>query len=431
VTATATLQSGVLLSKQASGNSASSGDLVTYTLTLTITGNPVSGMVLQDTLPADVTFVDFLNAPPSTTTSQAGNVLTWNLPTLSLGPYQITYQVRVNDFLPGGEVFTNSVVLTAPGLASQTAQASVAVVGHVVKIGVYNEVGELVKQIAVTEFSRAVENLQLSPDGSISGLVDPVEMVFQGVTIASWDGTNGSGSLVGNGTYYVKVDNIDSLGTVTTVTREITVSRSLAKIMVSVYNEAGEVVRRLYGMADDSKGTVMSDVDLNTTVIVPGAAAGNNPTQLEIVLENSGVPVTLTWDGTGDSGAVVAGGHYELHVQWDNGQGTVTDITRGVMVAGEKIPLGQVTAAPNVLNASNGMTTAFMVNAAPPLTLRVRVYTIAGELAAGPQAGGSGGNSVTWDASGMASGMYLAVVEGLNTQGGTALKQIVKVLVVK
>jgi hypothetical protein len=56
---------------------------------------------------------------------------------------------------------------------------------------------------------------------------------------------------------------------------------------------------------------------------------------------------------------------------------------------------------------------------------------MAGELAAKPANGTVGANSVTWDATGLASGMYLGVVEGLNPQGGLVLRQIVKVVVVK
>jgi uncharacterized repeat protein (TIGR01451 family) len=411
---------------------ANSGDLVTYTLTLSITANPVSGIILQDTLPPGMTFVGFLNPSTQTATTQNGQVLTWTLPTLFPGTYTFQYQVQLDDFLSGGAVLTNSVILTAPNMPSSTALAPVTVLaGYTVKIGVYNEVGELVKQIAVTQFSQPVDNLWLSPDGTVSGLNDPVEIVFAGVTIASWDGTNKDGNPVGNGTYYVKVDNVDSLGTVTTVTQEAVVNRSLSRITVSVYNEAGEVVRHLYGVTDDPLGASLSEVTLNTPVIAPGAAGVNDPAQLILVLETSGVPVTLTWDGKGDSGAFVMGGRYELHVQWDNGQGAVTDITKGVLVVGERTPLGQVVAAPNVLNAASGMITTFKVNAAQSLTLRVKVYTMAGELAAGPMDGAVGGNSVTWDASAFASGMYLGFVEGLNPQGGAALRQIVKVVVVK
>jgi flagellar hook assembly protein FlgD len=305
------------------------------------------------------------------------------------------------------------------------------VAGYTINIAVYNETGEMVKQIAVTQFSQPLENIQLTPDGLISGLNDSIEVVYNGVTITSWDGTNSDGTLTSNGTYYVKVDNIDALGTVTTETKQLEVNRSLSKITVSVYNEAGEVVRHLYGVTDDPLGSTMTNVTLSSNVIDPGATGANDPNQLILVIETTGTPVTLVWDGNNDSASLVGGGRYELHVQWNNGQGSVTDITKGVLVVGARTPLGQVVAAPNLLNASSGMITTFKVNTTQSLTLRVRVYTMAGELAAKPADGTVGANSVTWDATGLASGMYLGVVEGLNPQGGLALRQIVKVVIVR
>jgi len=54
-----------------------------------------------------------------------------------------------------------------------------------------------------------------------------------------------------NGNYYVKVDNIDTFGVVRTTTQEVTVNRSLYKADLTIYNEAGEVVRHLLTYVDD------------------------------------------------------------------------------------------------------------------------------------------------------------------------------------
>ena len=90
---------------------------------------------------------------------------------------------------------------------------------------------------------------------------------------------------------------------------------------------------------------------------------------------------------------------------------------------------GMVLAQPNVLNGGNYRTT-FTVNASPTLTLKVKVYTMAGELM-WMGAGATGGNSVQWDVSQAASGLYLGVVEGVDAQGNKAFRQILKVMVVR
>ncbi len=64
------------------------------------------------------------------------------------------------------------------------------------------------------------------------------------------------------------------------------------------------------------------------------------------------------------------------------------------------------------------------------MTLRVRVYTLAGELMSDFQ-GTPGANQASWDATGYASGLYLAAVELLNPNGGLMDRQILKVMVLR
>jgi hypothetical protein len=93
--------------------------------------------------------------------------------------------------------------------------------------------------------------------------------------------------------------------------------------------------------------------------------------------------------------------------------------------------VGAVTARPNLLNrASPSYTTTFFSDSSLNLTLRVSVYDMAGELVQTPKMGLSGQNSVSWDASQVASGIYLAVVESLNAQGGTVKRSSLKVAVI-
>jgi hypothetical protein len=67
-----------------------------------------------------------------------------------------------------------------------------------------------------------------------------------------------------------------------------------------------------------------------------------------------------------------------------------------------------------------GITNAYTVNA--------KIYTIAGQLVASVQ-GTPGMQSTQWTATGIASGLYFAVVEVQDANGGVIEHQILKLLV--
>ncbi len=182
--------------------------------------------------------------------------MTWNLPSpLLAGTYQLTYQVQVNNLVPGGSTITNTAQLTYPGGAPVTASASVLVVGqYTVKIGVYNSAGELVDTILTEQLSQPIENFTLQSSNAITRLNGPnnaVTVYFNNVPLGSWNGTTTSGSLASNGIYYVKVDSISNLGVDVSTTQQVTVNRTLYQSTILIYNEAGEVVKHLYIYTDD------------------------------------------------------------------------------------------------------------------------------------------------------------------------------------
>jgi flagellar hook assembly protein FlgD len=384
--------------------------------------------VLQDVLPPGVNFVGFGNTSTQVTTGQSGQILTWSLPPLSPGIYTYQYQVKLDDFLAGGSVLTNNVLLTAPNLPNEAAQVAVTVrAAYTVTIGVYNEVGELVKQIAVTQFSLAVQNAQLSPDGAINSLNDPVAVLFKGVTLGLWDGTGPEGNPVGNGNYYFKIENLDAFGVVTTETQLVNVDRSLAKLQVNVYNEAGEVVRHICDYTDNPTNGEMTSMVLSTNVLPVAEEGTPAPSDQLVVTLSTGV--TFVWDGRADNGAPVGGGHYEVEVHWTNGAGVEDVISRGLMVERVGGAENQVVAAPNVLTGGNTTTTLEVLNPTVNLTLKLKVYDVVGELLAEAE-GQAAANQVAWDATGKASGLYFAVVELRDPATGRFQgRRILKVLV--
>ncbi len=436
-TATPTATLGLSMGKQVSEPQAKSGDTLTYTLGVTLTGTTLSNVIVTDTLPANVSFV-------SAGTPSAGNAtfysnlsqISWSLPsTLTPGIYTLSYKTQVDPFTPSGTNIVNGAQLTFPGLGIPlTSSVTVQVTGqYAVNVGVYNEAGELINQIKVVQLSQSVNSLNLQGNAitSLTGTSGKIYIYSQGYLLGVWDGTNSNGDPVSNGVYFIKANSVDPYGVVTTITQQATVSRSLAKISVNVYNEAGEVVKHLLAWVDDPLGAQMNNVVLSSAVLQPGApAGGSQPSTLLIAVQTSGTAVTLSWDGTNDSGAYVSAGYYLLGAHWFDGQGGTSDISRGILVtANGNRSDGTLVAQPNLLTVSTGVTrTTFKYYSSQNLTLRVRIYTLAGELAAETQ-GNSGTNQATWDASGYASGLYLATADLLSNNGGKVGQQILKIMV--
>ena len=323
-TNTDTLTPSVQLMKSASATTASMSATIQYTLTLKVLGSAATAVQVNDTLPSQVIFTGFGSPSPSMpgqTMSANGPILTWSFPLLSPGTYLLPYSVQVNSGLMGTTLVNTAQGSFISGI-SLPVTASVLVPAPIqLKIGVYNEAGELIKEIYAQNSSQPVSLFQLSTT-SITSANGVVSVYVGGVLVATWDGTSADGTPVLNGSYFIKVDNINPLGSVTTVTQEVTVSRSLSTITVAVYNEAGEIVKHLYAQVTASVGEPLQYLSLSAPVIQPGdPAAAGTPSSTTIRVEIPGGGVTLVWNGTNDSGSFVTNGQYFVEAHWVNGQG--------------------------------------------------------------------------------------------------------------
>jgi uncharacterized repeat protein (TIGR01451 family) len=426
----------VLLSKQVSSTSASSGSDLLYTLTLNVTGNAAQNMVVTDPLSPYLTFQSFGTIPTgvSTNYNQGTSIMSWTMPSpLAPGQYQMTYQAMVNNLVPAGINIQNCALASYVGGTANACVTTQTIGQYTVKIGVYNEAGELVESLPVNQYSQAINSFNLS-SGSITQVSGPgssVTVIFAGVPIGSWNGSDSSGNPLGNGEYYVKVDSISNMGVDTSVTQPVVVNRTLYKITVKIYNEAGEVVRNLYVYSSNPVSSMVNQLQLSASSINPtsGPVTNNAPTQLTISLNNG---TNIVWDGTGDNGGVVPSGQYFIEASEQNGTGGETVMTAHVMVVSDmaNAGMGNITAQPNLMNGVTGYQVTFSSNV-PGLTLHYRVYDSAGELVQKKALGDStGSSSAHWDATGMASGLYFAVVEAANDQGGQIGYKILKIVIV-
>jgi uncharacterized repeat protein (TIGR01451 family) len=105
-------------------NMAQAGEILTYTITITNSGVSGAAVILTDTLPAGLTYVDdslVYNFPPGSVVTVTGNVLTahtsgFPVPvtggSLFLPPVaSITFAAQVSDPVPEGEAIINTIEL--------------------------------------------------------------------------------------------------------------------------------------------------------------------------------------------------------------------------------------------------------------------------------------------------------------------------------
>jgi flagellar hook assembly protein FlgD len=152
--------------------------------------------------------------------------------------------------------------------------------------------------------------------------------------------------------------------------------------------------------------------------------------QIQISILTSGSAVTLSWDGMGDSGTIVTPGQYSIEVHWTNGQGAVADTIRQIMVMPSGGGRGMVVARPNELMVDKGIhqTTFDGTSITNSASLKANIYTVAGESITSV-ASPSGPPVVSWDASGMASGIYVVSTQVFDANGNMIHQQFLKVLV--
>ena len=397
-----------------------------------MTHGPANAITVTDVLPKNLNFVSFGTIPSSGTSdwNSLSKTMTFTFPSLALGTYQLTYQAQVDDFVTEGTVLKNDAQITYAGLPApkETSSNVTMATTYSVHVAVYNEAGELVKEVWVQQLSQEILSFDIFDSPTIVSVHGQVFLEYKGQQIATWDGTNQSGDPVTNGKYYLKVDNVDSMGVVNSVSQLVTVSRSIAKVQVLIFNEAGEVVRHLYSYMDDPSNKPLADVQLSSSVIRPSESGGAGST-VSIVSANG---LTLVWDGRSDSGTMVTNGQYQVEIHATDGKGGEQVVSRAVIVQSSNTALtdGNVVAGPNILE-KGATTTNLVVQSTIPLTLTAHVYDVAGELIRS-QIGAPGANRLDQlDLSGLSSGLYFVVVEMTNSQGGSAGKQITKIVIRK
>ncbi len=434
----------VNIHKTVSDTAPESNETLTYIIGLNVFSSTASNIIVTDTVPAGLKYIASIGSPspPGTTLSTIlgptpgllsapgnGTLLVWSFPPVAPGNYGVTYTANVNGLTPDGTVINNQAAMNFLGNPiPQVVQAPVTVKGNfMVQINVYKKSKEIVKTIlAMQYFPRPIRTVTIESSTLVS-IKDKINLVNSNMTIGTWDGTNKYGEEVSNGNYHIKIENIDYSGSIDSIIQDVVVDRKLIRITLSIYNEAGEIIRHLDQVVSDAV-TLNDNVTVSNPTIAPNYQGGATSTTSITLADGSGV----TWDGRNDSGKIVLNGQYFIEIMTEDQQGGNSTVTKTINVTQPELtlPNGQVLVYPNPFHVrANGTQVNFMANANPPVTLKVNIYTLAGELVQRKE-GQAGTSQLTWDLSGLslASGMYLAVIE-IYDSAGAMQRQITKLLI--
>jgi len=305
----------------------------------------------------------------------------------------------------------------------------------------YNEAGERVKLIGeATVNSNDLGGVMTLVNGKEETVFDPSkgEMTFRFPGILSiddpavnyidfkWDGRNENGQDINQGVYYIKIRATDAYGHVNTTVKEVSVLKTEEYIRVSIYNTAGELVRR---MEQEKTPGSITGLEINSVVYIDE----NSGTTIKI-----GTTDSMQWDGKNSFGDLVASGLYEvqLEVKDESGYTVFSTQTITVLNNGSREILGEIKAFPNpsYIGEEEEGTIRIQWTGIGEGTVTVRIYNIAAEMCAKItsriQDGHADWNVKNMANSRMAGGYYVAVIEA-NEKGGMMERRIVKLVVVR
>lgn len=189
--------------------SANPNDLITYTITLVVSGGPVTNVVVTDVLPAPLSFVGFGSTPPGGVISYwnpSTATLSWSFAPLNPGTYIISYQTQVGSD-PQPPVMTNNAQLIYNGLANPKTTAVTVVLGNPRPIFYPNPIrgdGPANLQIA---FNQAQDHVGIKVYTTAFRKVyeDNIRSVPQGTFLYDLEVNNFKGGRASNGLYYLEV----------------------------------------------------------------------------------------------------------------------------------------------------------------------------------------------------------------------------------
>jgi flagellar hook assembly protein FlgD len=389
-----------------------------------VTGSQADSVTMTDVLPTGLipSTVVFVSGIAGIVT---GHTITWVLGAVPMGDVTVSFTVQVDMGVEADSILRNTGHATSPSAAPVEAWADLKVKGDIqVTMAVYNEAGEVVRRFPAKYLSKTVDSLNLSSNGVISTVGDSVTISWGGGRVLdTWDGTNNNGQLVANGAYYVKVDNVDSYGTTTSVTKFLTVARVVSDVGLTVYNHAGEAVRHL---AETYSGVIdnITQARLTASVISPTNGTSEGVSMTAVM---SGSLLLGIWDGRNDQGRIVNNGQYYIEVKVADGKGdhATVDLPVAVLAPWDG---GKVIVKPNLLTPEKPI--GIIDGGVAGGTVKVKVFSLTGGVVESLN-GVPGSGVVQLNSTGLTSGMYILLGQVKNADGTVGGNFRTKVMVVK
>jgi hypothetical protein len=278
------------------------------------------------------------------------------------------------------------------------------------KARVYNAAGELVRVLYDGGATQLPISLVPDKDSFVGGL-DQVGLplngrLSNGATALFWDGSNSAGQWVSAGTYYVKLEAVDSFGHITSLGAAVSVLPPPGEAWLRLSNDAGELIWQA------QLPVLATGFSLNseTLGIAGEGQAGSGLGVLKITLdEPRGTSPQLQWDGRNSQGHLVSSGVYNLVLSTtqQGGASTVQVAKVSVLRGADGDLLGDAVLGPNPVKGQPWVELRYTPYAG--LGAYAELYTLAGErVAQGADPTLSG--SLRLPLGGISGGVYVCVV---------------------
>jgi len=216
--------------------------------------------------------------------------------------------------------FTFTITPTFTNTMSATITPTTVVYPYTISIAVYNEAGEKVKDVATSVSDGQLKDINLLLNGVqtdlisnqdgyleifLSGIKTPENQVDRG-SLFYWDIKNNQSQYVDSGKYYLKVEQKDAYGHISTLTKDITVFDARQYVEFKVFNSAGEIVRSIR-----SYKTSNLHITLENIPDVIRLQPDNNKIEIQYTLNSDD---NIIWDCKNENGTLLSSGVYELQI---------------------------------------------------------------------------------------------------------------------
>jgi flagellar hook assembly protein FlgD len=303
---------------------------------------------------------------------------------------------------------------------------------YIIKIGIYNSAGELVRILASTRASDIIKDIKFIADGQETTMIttnsqlgvllpgidvpDPSNLYSDG-TFFIWDVKNNGGQYVNTGSYYIKFEEIDEFGHTNVVIKDIQVIKVEEYVEFKVYNSSGELIKtgREYKMPSSTNNIAL---DVKDTLLIEKTGG-----KIEIKYNKENPSDYLIWDGKNDQGIAVTSGNYEIQVTVVTADGKSIRASKSVLILREDSEIiSDIKIVPNPFvsgKKTNSVEIKWKTNSDGNVT--VYIYNIAGDLVRKIE-GSLETKSIKWDlktstGTKVSTGNYIIVVNAKSKEG--------------